>query len=85
MPGVRVYWGGVGKICRPRFWPGVAGYHPSTVADFGRTVVYRRENIERQEEKESGCVEIKLKRHLVMRFSLMKGFRDDFKDIAIGV
>ena len=33
------------NICGLRLRPGVAGYHPSTVDDFGRTAVYRLENI----------------------------------------
>ena len=45
--------------------------------------MYRRENIERQEENESDSVDRKLKRHLVMKFNLMKGFGDNFKAIAI--
>ena len=73
------------KICGLRLRPGVAGYQPSTVDDFGRTVVYCPENSERQEEKESGSVEIKLKRHLVMKFHLMKAFGDNLKVIAIVV
>ena len=50
------------KFCRLRLRPGVAGYDPSTGNDFGRTVMIRLENIERQEEKDTGGVEIKLKR-----------------------
>ena len=50
----------------------VAVYHPSTDDDFGRTVVHPYENIERQEEKESGSVHIKPKRHLVIEFRLIK-------------
>ena len=45
----------------------------------------RPENIERQEEKESGSVEIKLKRHLVIEFRLIKGIEDSFGAIAIAV
>ena len=46
--GVGVYWSRVElvNICGLRLRPGVAGYHPSTVDDFGRTVVYRLENTE---------------------------------------
>ena len=46
---------------------------------------YRPENIERHEEKESGSVEIKLKRHLVIEFRLIKGVEDSFRAIAIAV
>ena len=60
------------KFCRLRLQPGVVGYQPSTYNDFGRTVMHRPENIERQEEKENGNVEIKLKRHLVIEFRLKK-------------
>ena len=48
------------KFYRLRLRPGVARYQPSTDNDFGRTVLHRPENIERQEEHES---DIKLKRH----------------------
>ena len=71
------------KICGLRLSPGVAGYHLSTADDFGPTIVYRPENIKGQEEKESGSVEIKLKRHSVMKFHLMKAFEDNLKVIAI--
>ena len=54
------------KFCRLRLRPGVAGYHPSRDGDFGRAIMHRLENIERLEEKESGSVEIKLERHLVI-------------------
>ena len=40
--------------------------------DFGRTVIRSSENIERQYEKESGIVQIKLKRHLVKELRLIK-------------
>ena len=39
------------KFYRIRLRPGVAGYRPSTDDDFGRTVMHRLENVERQEEK----------------------------------
>ena len=61
---------GVGKLGPLR--PGVAVYHPSTDDYFGRTVIHPPENIERQEEKDSSSVQIKLKRHLVMEFRLIK-------------
>ena len=60
------------KFGRHRLWPGVAVYHPSTDDDFGRAVIHPYENIERQEEKESGSVQIKPKRHLVIEFRLIK-------------
>ena len=47
------------KFRRFRLRPGVAGYYPSTGDDLGRKVTYRLENIERQEKKESGSVEIR--------------------------
>ena len=61
--------------------------HPSTVDDFGRTVVYRPENIERQEEKEGSGEEIKLKRDLVkfVKFRPIKGYGDYFRPITIFV
>ena len=40
---------------------------------------------DRQEEKECGSVEIKLKRHLVIGFRLKKSIRDDFGVITIFV
>ena len=47
-------------------------------------IMHRLENIERQlEEKESGSVEIKLKRHLVMEFSLVKCIGYNFRVRAI--
>ena len=60
------------KFGRLRLRLGVAGYRPSTDDDLGRKVIQHSENIERQEEKESGSAEIKLKRHLVMGFRLIK-------------
>ena len=63
------------KFCRLRLRPGVAGYQPSTVNDFGRTVMRRPENIERREEMESGSGEIKFKRHLLIEFRLIRGIR----------
>ena len=47
--------------------------------------MHRPENIERQEEKESGSVEIKLKRYLVIEFQLMKDIGEYFGVIAIVV
>ena len=41
------------------------------------------ENIERQEEKESGSVWKKLKHHLVIEFRLIKGIGDNYRDIEI--
>ena len=60
------------KFGRIRLWPRVVSYYPSAGDDFGRTVILPSENIERQEEKGSGVVQIKLKRHLVMEFPLNK-------------
>ena len=40
------------------------------------------ENIERQEEKGSGNVDIKLKRHLVIEYRLIKGTGDKCEVIA---
>ena len=34
--------------------------------DFGRVLMHAPDNIEKQEEKKSGCVQIKLKCHLVI-------------------
>ena len=56
---------GVVKFYRHRIRPGVAGHRPSTDNDLGRTVMHRLENIETQEGKQSGSVEIKLMRDLV--------------------
>ena len=47
--------------------------------------MHRPENIERHEDKESGGVEIKLKRQLVIEFRLIKGIEDSFRAIAIAV
>ena len=43
----------------------------------------RPENIERQEERESGSVDIKFKCHLVIEFRLITGLGDYFGAIAI--
>ena len=45
--------------------------------------MHRLGNIERQKEKESGCVEIKLERHLVKEFGLKGGIGDNSSAIAI--
>ena len=43
------------------------------------------EYIERQEEKDGDSVYIKLKRHLVIGFRLIKGIGDNFRAIAVVV
>ena len=53
------------KFCRLQLRPGVA-----TDGNFDRTVMHRLENIERQEENESGSAEIKLGCHLVIEIGL---------------
>ena len=59
---------------------------PSIDDGFGRALMHLRENIGTQEEKESGSVEIKLKRHLVLELRHIKGFGDTyFRTIAIVV
>ena len=73
------------KLCRLRLRPGVATYHPSTDDDFGRTVMHRLENVERQEHNESVSVQIKLKRHIVIKFGLINGIEDNFRAIAIAM
>ena len=60
------------KFGRLRLRPVVAVYCTSTDDDFDRTVIHPYENIERQEEKENGSVQIKPKRHLVIVFRLIK-------------
>ena len=62
------------KFCRLRLRPGVAGYRLSTDDDLGRTVLHHLENVERQEERKSVSVEIKLKRRLVIKFGLKKWY-----------
>ena len=47
-------------------------YHPSTDDDLGRTVIHPYESIERQEEKESGSIQIKPRRHVVIEFRFIK-------------
>ena len=44
------------KFGRLRLRPRVADKHPATDDDFGRTVKHAPENIERQEENESGSM-----------------------------
>ena len=73
------------KFRRLRLRSGVAEHHSSTGNDFGRMFVHRPENIEREKEKENGCMEIKLKSHLVTEFHLIKGFRDNSRVISIVV
>ena len=48
-------------------------------------VMHRLENIERQEEEESGSVEKKLEHHLVIEFGLKKSIGENFRAIAIVV
>ena len=60
-------------------------YQRSPDNDLGQTVMRRTENIERQGEKESDRMEIKLKRHLVTEFRLIKGIGDNLRVIAIVV
>ena len=57
---------GVGKSFPASTPTLVAGYHPSRDGDLGRAIMHRLENIERLEEKESGSVETKSERHLVI-------------------
>ena len=45
----------------------------------------RPENIERREEKESGSVEIKLERPLVIEFGLKTDTGDSFRAIVVAV
>ena len=73
------------KFCQLRFRPGVAGCHPSTDDNFGRKGMHRLENIERQEENESGSVELRLGRRLVIEVGLKKGNGDNFSAIVIVV
>ena len=47
-------------------------YHPPTDDYYGQTVIHPFKNIERQDEKESDSVQIKLKSHLLMEFRLLK-------------
>ena len=46
---------------------------------------HRPKNVEKQEERESDSVKIKLKCHLVIEFSLIKSIGDNFRVIAIVV
>ena len=73
------------KFCRLLLRPGIAGYHPSTDRHFGRTVMFRPESIERQEENERGSVEIKLNGHSVIQKlkRLIKGMVDKVRVIVI--
>ena len=75
------------KLYRLPLRSGVAGYRPSTDDDFGRRIMHRLKNVERQEEKESASVEIRLKRHLVIKFEicLKNGIEDNSRAIAIVV
>ena len=75
------------KLYRLPLRSGVAGYRPSTDDDFGRRIMHRLKNVERQEEKESASVEIRLKRHLVIKFEirLKNDIEDNSRAIAIVV
>ena len=76
------------KFGRLRLRPGVAGYRPAADYDIGRTVMhvmYPPENVERQEEKESGGIQIKLKLYLIIEIHLIKGIGDKFRAIVIVV
>ena len=73
------------KFCRLRLRLGVAGCHPLTDDNFGRTGMHRLENIERRIEKESGSVWIKLEGHLVIKFGLKKGIGYSLRAIMIDV
>ena len=69
------------KFSRLRLWLEVAGYDYGTSTD-NDFVVRRPENIEGQEEREIGSVEIKLKRHLVIEVRLIKAIGYKFRVIA---
>ena len=58
---------------------------PPVSSHFGRTVMFRLENIKRQQEKERGSVEIKLKFHLVIEIRQIKGIGDKFRVIVIAL
>ena len=73
------------RFCRLRLSSGVVGYQPSTDNDSGLTAILGPENMERQEEKESSSVEMKLKRHFVIKCRLINGIGDNFVIIAIVV
>ena len=45
--------------------------------------MHRPVNIEKHKEKEIGSIQIKLKRHLLIKFRLIEGFGDRFGVIAI--
>ena len=47
--------------------------------------MHRPENVERQEEKKNGRMEINLERHLVIEFRLVRSIGDNFRAIAIAV
>ena len=61
----------------------VAGCQPSADNDIGRTFMHRPVNIEKHKEKEIGSIQIKLKRHLLIKFRLIEGFGGRFGVIAI--
>ena len=64
------------QVFRLRLWIGIAEYHTSTDDGVGRTLMHRPENIETQEDEETGTVEIKLKRHLVTKFRQINDIGD---------
>ena len=66
------------KFRRLRLRPGVAGYQPSTDNDFWPNGYASSRYHWKQDEKESGSVEIMLKRNLAIEFRLIKGIEDNF-------
>ena len=66
------------KFCRLRLRSGVAGCLQSTDYDFGRMATHSPQKcVLRLEENDSGSVEIKPNRHLVIEFHLMNGITDN--------
>ena len=58
---------------------------PAASNNVGRTVMHRPDNTERQEVMASGSVEMNLKRHLEIEFSLINDIGENFGVIAIVV
>ena len=60
-------------------------YTRLTYDDFGRTVMHPPLNIERKEEKDSGSLKIRFKRHFVTELHVIKRIGDNFRAKAIDV
>ena len=78
-------WAGIAKILPTPTPAKSRRLQPSKDDAFGQAVMHHPDNTGRQEEKESGSVEIKVQRHLVIDVRLISGIGDNSRVIAIVV